>query len=72
MSYDLIESTLIRLGEEMRERLSASYQSRELPSARRCDTKQRSAASSVGKRSSLSSRARQKPERASHEKDHAC
>jgi hypothetical protein len=29
MSYDLIESTLIRLGEEVRERLSASYQTRE-------------------------------------------
>jgi hypothetical protein len=29
MSYDLIESTLIRLGEQMPERLSASFQSRE-------------------------------------------
>jgi hypothetical protein len=71
MSYDLIESTLIRLGEEMRERLPASYQSRELPSGR-CDTKQRSAASSVGRSSFLSSRPLQKPERASHEKDDVC
>ena len=40
MSYDLIESTLIRLGEQMPDSLSASFQSRaDLPSARRCDTK---------------------------------
>ena len=74
MSYDLIESTLIRLGEEMRERLSASYQTREadLPSDSRCYTKRRASASSVGRRSSLLSRPRQKPGRASHEKDRVC
>src|SRR6188474_1033071 len=46
MSYDLIESTLIRLGEQIPERLSVSFQSREadLPSARRCETKRPSAA----------------------------
>ena len=60
MSYDLIESTLIRLGEQIPKRLSVSFQSREadLPSARRCETKGPSAASSVGRRSFLSSRAR--------------
>ena len=56
MSYDLIESTLIRLGEQMPDSLSASFQFPEadLPSTSRCDTK------------------RQKPERAFHEKDRVC
>jgi hypothetical protein len=60
MSYDLIESTLIRLGEQIPKRLSVSFQPHEadLPSARRCETKGPSAASSVGRRSFLSSRAR--------------
>jgi len=59
MSYDLIESTLIRLGEQIPKRLSVSFQPHEadLP-ARRCETKRPSAASSVGRRSFLSSRAR--------------
>ena len=73
MSYDLIESTLIRLGEEMRERLSASYQTLRpifhLPVDAIQNDDRRPLL--LGEEAPYR-RVRVRSQRASHEKNHAC